>query len=69
MRASEPSPRGGGRARRDADADTGLRAQASVPPALHSDALLGGARVRIIEHAGEHYFLRLTRNGKLILSK
>ncbi len=36
---------------------------------LHSSALLGGARVRAIEHAGERYYLRLTRNGKLILCK
>jgi len=25
--------------------------------------------VRAIEHAGERYYLRLTRNGKLILCK
>ena len=39
------------------------------PPSLQSQALLAGARVRVIEHGTEHYFLRLTRNGKLILSK
>lgn len=36
---------------------------------LSSKALLRGARVRAIEHAGERYYLRLTRKGRLILSK
>lgn len=31
--------------------------------------LLGGARAVVIEHQGERYELRLTRNGKLILTK
>lgn len=42
---------------------------AAVPPPLKSEDLLTGARMRVIEHAGERYVLRLTRNGKLILSK
>jgi hemin uptake protein HemP len=41
----------------------------AASPSLQSHALLGGGRTRIIEHAGERYVLRLTRNGKLILSK
>lgn len=33
-----------------------------------SSALLGGARELVIEHAGREYRLRLTGNGKLILT-
>ena len=44
-------------------------ADACGDAALQSSALLGGARVRAIEHQGERYYLRLTRNGKLILCK
>lgn len=47
----------------------GAHAEHTDPPPLRSEDLLGGARVRIIEHAGERYCLRLTRKGKLILSK
>lgn len=36
---------------------------------LHSTELLGTAREVIIEHSGEEYRLRLTRQGKLILTK
>ena len=36
---------------------------------LSSEELLAGARVRTIRHGDEHYYLRLTRNGKLILCK
>lgn len=31
--------------------------------------LMGSARELLIEHAGEEYRLRITRNGKLILTK
>lgn len=31
--------------------------------------LMGDRRVLLIEHAGERYQLRLTKNGKLILTK
>jgi hemin uptake protein HemP len=34
-----------------------------------SGDLLGGADRLLIEHAGETYVLRLTRQGKLILTK
>lgn len=36
---------------------------------FHSAELLGKAREIVIEHAGEEYRLRLTRQGKLILTK
>jgi len=40
-----------------------------VQPRLRSMELLGTAREVVIEHAGEEYRLRLTRQGKLILTK
>jgi len=36
---------------------------------IDSRRLLGGGRELVIEHAGEEYRLRLTRNDKLILTK
>jgi len=36
---------------------------------LQSTELFGTAREIVIEHAGEEYRLRLTRQGKLILTK
>jgi hemin uptake protein HemP len=36
---------------------------------LHSAELFGTGREVVIEHAGEEYRLRLTRQGKLILTK
>lgn len=36
---------------------------------IPSDELLRGTREVLIEHLGELYRLRLTRNGKLILQK
>lgn len=51
----------------------GRRAIASSPsrpsPMLSSDQLLAGARELVIRHEGGQYFLRLTRNNKLILTK
>ena len=38
-------------------------------PMLRSTDLLSGAREAIIEHGQEQYRLRLTSNGKLILTK
>jgi hemin uptake protein HemP len=38
-------------------------------PRLRSSDLLGGAREAIIEHGQDLYRLRLTSNGKLILTK
>ena len=38
-------------------------------PRLRSSELLSGSREAIIEHGQEQYRLRLTSNGKLILTK
>ncbi|MCI0655213.1 MAG: hemin uptake protein HemP [Methylococcaceae bacterium] len=38
-------------------------------PYLHSAELFGAAREVVIEHAGQEYRLRMTRQGKLILTK
>lgn len=44
-----------------------------VPPAesgvVRAEDLLGTNSVLVIENAGERYLLRLTKNGKLILTK
>ncbi|MDO9393762.1 MAG: hemin uptake protein HemP [Methylotenera sp.] len=37
--------------------------------AITSEVLLAGARELVIKHAGEDYRLRLTNQGKLILTK
>ena len=39
-----------------------------VPPKVKSEALLGGARELVITHNGRDYRLRVTQNGKLILT-
>lgn len=46
-------------------------APARPAPASHirAEDLLRDRRMLVIEHAGERYLLRLTRNGKLILTK
>lgn len=36
---------------------------------ISSSSLLSGSRELVIEHAGQEYHLRLTRNDKLILTK
>lgn len=41
----------------------------TLQPRLYSAELFGTAREVVIEHAGEEYRLRLTRQGKLILTK
>lgn len=38
-------------------------------PVLQLSDLLAGGREAIIVHGGEHYRLRVTANGKLILTK
>ena len=43
--------------------------RASVLKRIDSEHLLSGARELVIEHAGQEYRLRLTRNEKLILTK
>ncbi len=53
--------------------DIALSAKQDITPALRqrlqSAELFGTAREVVIEHAGEEYRLRLTRQGKLILTK
>lgn len=39
------------------------------PPVTTSRALLGQGNTLLIEHQGSLYTLRVTRNGKLILTK
>jgi hemin uptake protein HemP len=44
---------------------------ASAPgttPRIRSDVLLGGRTELVIEHQGREYRLRITQNGKLILT-
>ncbi|MGZ4969397.1 MAG: hemin uptake protein HemP [Methylobacter sp.] len=56
-----------------ASSDITLSAKQEIAPALRqrlqSTELFGTAREVVIEHAGEEYRLRLTRQGKLILTK
>ncbi|HEX4871464.1 MAG TPA: hemin uptake protein HemP [Nevskiaceae bacterium] len=46
-----------------------LRPAAPSRPRLRSEELFRGSSELIIEHAGQEYRLRLTRNDKLILNK
>ncbi len=43
--------------------------QAAVVRAIASEELFMGARELVIKHTGEDYRLRLTNQGKLILTK
>jgi hemin uptake protein HemP len=52
-----------------AGADAPAPASPSVPVRLDSRALFAGRNVVLIRHAEQDYVLRLTRNGKLILTK
>ncbi|MEO8670011.1 MAG: hemin uptake protein HemP [Tahibacter sp.] len=38
-------------------------------PRIDSHRLMAGQRALVIEHAGQEYHLRVTRNDKLILTK
>jgi hemin uptake protein HemP len=53
--------------------DLALSTKPDIAPTLrqrlHSAELFGMAREVVIEHNGEEYRLRLTRQGKLILTK
>lgn len=40
----------------------------SEPPKVRSETLLGKARELVITHNGRDYRLRITQNGKLILT-
>ncbi len=42
---------------------------ATIRPRIASDRLLQGAQAVEIEHAGQCYLLRVTRENKLILTK
>lgn len=58
----------------DATAQQAGRLSLASPPSrpsrvLPSDELLAGGRELVIRHEGGEYFLRLTRNNKLILTK
>ena len=44
-------------------------ARCAAPATIDSASLLCGNREALIVHAGEVYRLRLTRNGKLLLTK
>ena len=44
-------------------------ARAGPPPFVDSAALFGERKELAIRHAGETYRLRITKNGKLILTK
>ena len=45
-----------------------IPAAASLPPKVSSEALLGTKRELVITHNGRDYRLRVTQNGKLILT-
>lgn len=45
------------------------RSPSSGTPRIPIESLLGDAREAIIVHNGEDYRLRITSNGKLILTK
>lgn len=45
------------------------RVRGFAPQRIASGKLLGGGNELVIEHAGQEYRLRLTRNDKLILTK
>ncbi len=46
-----------------------IRPRAVAPQRIASGVLLGGGKELVIEHEGQEYHLRLTRNDKLILTK
>jgi len=54
---------------RTAEEDAGTPRPTLLPRTLHARELLGDERVLHIEHEGEIYTLRLTRNDRLILTK
>ena len=45
------------------------RAEAQGPSWIVSDALLGSHGLLVMEHKGEACYLRITGNGKLILTR
>lgn len=47
---------------------TAVTTSACVPKRVPSESLLGEAKALLIVHNGREYQLRLTQNGKLILT-
>jgi hemin uptake protein HemP len=45
------------------------KSQAGKPRIIISEALFAGSRELVIKHVGDDYRLRLTSQGKLILTK
>jgi hemin uptake protein HemP len=54
---------------RDVSLGVSATASYSTKRRVNSEQLFAGSRELLIEHAGELYALRHTRNGKLILTK
>jgi len=54
---------------RQARRPTEQGSQPSELPRLHSSEILRGTHLILIEHAGDLYYLRQTRNNMLILTK
>ncbi|MDP2351290.1 MAG: hemin uptake protein HemP [Pseudomonadota bacterium] len=46
-----------------------MKPHSALPEVVSATVLLRGQPVLHIEHGGERYQLRLTKNGKLILTK
>ena len=53
---------------RQPDAPTPAGSQTSTERRIPSSELFGGAREIVIEHGGRIYRMRITQNGKLILT-
>jgi hemin uptake protein HemP len=51
------------------DSDTPKRSSSQPAPRVQVAELLGGGREAVLVHEGTEYRLRLTSNGKLILTK
>lgn len=51
------------------DQPTNLPAPIETLPRVDSEQILQGAQTVEIEHAGQRYLLRVTRENKLILTK
>ncbi|QDV28838.1 Hemin uptake protein hemP [Planctopirus ephydatiae] len=49
--------------------ETRTNSTAGAAPAVDSSSLMKGQKELLINHLGEIYRLRITRNGKLILHK
>lgn len=48
---------------------TGSSAAGTSPPRIESEDIFKGTNTVEIEHAGQRYLLRITRENKLILTK